>query len=1211
MTRSVWMRIALLGLLACLSAAVPGAGFENGIPSGWTCEGNCGTSPEDGVVTLSPTGAAQYGWVATTGSSFRGATLPGIGGTNGSRLRSPLFSAESGEELAFYFNYVTTDGGGYADYAWARVLDESMEQVALLFTARTRSTGNIVPGFGMPEVEAQLTPESVEIIRGGPAWSPLGTDSGRCYSSGCGYTGWVHSGYVFPEIGNYVLELGVVNWRDTRYQSGLAFDGVMVGGQPIDGDPDYRNVTVIATLSSEGIELDPDSFAVSPERVETFADRIEIEWSFETFTIGRLEDLDFGVTVMDPQPGEHRPVVDQVVITYTDLTGREHTRLLGPQGVDVLPSGFDIALSTDKSSYLPGEAVSVSVEIANLDAVDATATATIEVRDGAGAVVAVLPGIDALAVAAGALVSVTPRLIDTSGLYAGDYEVVLRLIEEDGGSSHEVVSAFRIDAPQDTGLGASVNTDQAVYAPLETVVITARFRNTAPNLQLEGYTASLQVLDVAGSPMWSDELALRTLMPGSQQDMVRSMPLGSAPAGVYQVVLTVRDAEGVSRAVTSTEFGVLSTSETGAGLSGSVSATPDPVLRSESLYLEARLSNHGNDALVDLPVTLTLLDPENEQELASWSKTLDLPRDGVASLTGSWSALEPAGTVLMAVLSAEIQGEVRVLDHAAVGVEEKFLSTPALGGRGRLLVLMDAPRREQCEGVGGMQWDLMPPGGLIHGDTLQVSLFDGSGLLLDTETARIGDGFPVDRNPGQEANLGIQALTVNGIRLLVEASEAGEALTGHVRLLATVQQEDGTVREFDTGLVETACGDYPETGMELGAFTFAGVHPLSADGVAEQRDFLTSLLRDAGWFHTIVTDRDAFARELRSGGYSAYLLLSSDVALKPQVERELREAIYGGAGIVMAGGRDHRNQQLMMDGDSLDVFGVRIVGMLPEATGIEPVAGAPIDVPEAGFPDSEWSLALRLVGAVPVAEYRVPRGRPQDGTAMAVHQFGSGRAVIAGFDMLAQAHAQGAEGVFARLLLDALEHVQPAPGLHRAGMAVPVHWRILNRGDLASVRLTLETADGVLLDPGVGVPLDPYTVVFDLEFAAGEELERVFWWLLPDDVEDAWVSAKIELREGVSLVEYGTSRHRFQVSSPPSFDEVRVGLLGRLEFHADYGRALEKLDQAYSFHERGDPEKAVFHLLKVADWLARIHEPEARQLREALSWLIRGISGEI
>ncbi|MEY6434228.1 hypothetical protein ABC977_17670, partial [Thioalkalicoccus limnaeus] len=925
---------------------------------------------------------------------------------------------------------------------------------------------------------------------------------------------------------------------------------------------------------------------------------------------GRLAELDFDVIVLDPQPGEHRPVVVQVVITYKDLTGRLHTRLLGSQGIDVLPSGFDIALSTDKDSYVTGETIRIAVDIANLDAVDATATATMELQDSSGAVVAALPGIEALVVGAGELIAVTPRLFDTAGLYVGDYRVVLRLIEE-GGSNHEVFSAFRVDAPVDTGMGASVSTDQATYDPVETVTVTARLRNTAPNQQLEGYTASLAVMDAAGSELWRDSLALPALMPGGQQDVVRSMPLAAAPAGTYRVVLAARDASGAVRAVADTEFQVLSTRETGAGLAGSVSLAPDPVLRSEVLHLEAELHNHGNDALEGLPVTLTLLDPERQQVLASWPETMDLARDGSATLTGSWSVHEPAGTLLMAVLSAEIQGETRVLGHASVRVEDRFVSTATLGDYGRLLVLLDPPRRDQCRGLTAMQLVLVPPGGLVPGDTLDVSLYDGSGQLLDVKTARIGDGLPVDRTTGKDANLSLDALTADQIRMVIEAPDPQKTLEGGYGLLARVKHQDGVVQAFHSGSVPAGCDDHPEAGTPVGAFTFVRAHSWSADGRAEQRDFLASLLLDAGWFHTIVTDRDAFARELRGGGYSTYLLLSSDVALKPQVQRELREAVYGGAGILMAGGRDHRNQQLMMDGGSSDVFGVRIVGMLPQVTGIEPVFGIPLDVPDASFPHSERSQALRLTGAMPLAEYRVLRGRPQDRTAMAWHEFGFGNTIIAGFDILGQAYADGAEGLFARLLLDAIDHVEPDLGRHRPGMTVPVYWQIRNHGESASVRLTLETADGPLLDPGMGLLLDPYTVMFDFDLAAGDEQERVFWWQLPEAIDDAWISARLQWREGETLSDYGTTQHRFEIWPGLTFAHVQDWLLDRLEFHPDYARALRAFEQASFFYERGDPEKALFHLLKVADWLARIQEPEARELRQALSWLIHGVSSEI
>jgi len=195
-------------------------------------------------------------------STNNGVTGVGLGlgnETNGSVLRSSLFSANAGEDLAFQFNYVTSDGAGFADYGWAQLLNESNEVVALLFTARTTPDGNSVPGFGMPEIAATITPSQVDIIDGGPAWSPLGGSSGACYiavGQGCGYTDWVQSLYTIADEGNYYLEFGVVNWTDQAFQSGLAFAGITVGGTPIGPGPTPGiTVSAPATLSLLGLGL--------------------------------------------------------------------------------------------------------------------------------------------------------------------------------------------------------------------------------------------------------------------------------------------------------------------------------------------------------------------------------------------------------------------------------------------------------------------------------------------------------------------------------------------------------------------------------------------------------------------------------------------------------------------------------------------------------------------------------------------------------------------------------------------------------------------------------------------------------------------------------------------------------------------------------------------------------------------------------------------
>jgi hypothetical protein len=236
--------------LVSLFFGVMFAGIGNAalIPTGWTCQGTCGSSGADGVVSLAPTGNSQYQWISTSDGAKGVGELP-IGPlgheTDGSTLATSVFSATAGKSLNFYFNYVTSDGSGFADYAWAELFSSTNSPVALLFSARTEPSGSIVPGAGLPPPMATLTPASVPIIPGGPTWSPLGSSSGACYAAGCGYTRWVNSNYVITTSGNYYLEVGVTNWLDTLFDSGLALDGVTVGGVPISPTPEPGTLLLI------------------------------------------------------------------------------------------------------------------------------------------------------------------------------------------------------------------------------------------------------------------------------------------------------------------------------------------------------------------------------------------------------------------------------------------------------------------------------------------------------------------------------------------------------------------------------------------------------------------------------------------------------------------------------------------------------------------------------------------------------------------------------------------------------------------------------------------------------------------------------------------------------------------------------------------------------------------------------------------------------
>jgi hypothetical protein len=246
-----------------------------------TCIGNCGTSSgADGVVGLAPNGRSTYDWVSTNGGVIGAARIPGFEGTggsggggdqgasvsgfsqatgggpgnvtNGSELISDAFFATAGQNVSFSFNYVTTDGSEFNDYAFAQLINAADGSVAAnLFTARTKPSGVIVPGADLPAVEATLNPFDVQ-IKAGTDWSPLGPDSGRCFDSGCGNTGWVNSNYVIDTAGSYRLRFGAANWNDQIFDSGLAFSGLLLDGNVIGDGSSADNPLLPDTIGPNG-----------------------------------------------------------------------------------------------------------------------------------------------------------------------------------------------------------------------------------------------------------------------------------------------------------------------------------------------------------------------------------------------------------------------------------------------------------------------------------------------------------------------------------------------------------------------------------------------------------------------------------------------------------------------------------------------------------------------------------------------------------------------------------------------------------------------------------------------------------------------------------------------------------------------------------------------------------------------------------------------
>lgn len=920
----------------------------------------------------------------------------------------------------------------------------------------------------------------------------------------------------------------------------------------------------------------------------------------------------------------------------------------------------EIAVATDASIYGPNQAVVLQSAITNTGALSGKFIAELRVEDIQGAVLASFSGIDTGALASGAAINHIEGW-NTATYLAGPYVLRGILRTPDGDIIGEDKAFFYIQHPDNAGPAVTLRTttDKPVYHTTDNVQIMDLVTNLSTNVLVQGATLHLEVAAPDATQLLATDIPLRDLTPQSLEDIYTPLALVDAAQGTYPVHAEVLDSQGAVLAQADTSFQVQD--DMSKSIVGSVSAQYLELYRGDTQVCTDVITNTGTSDINALRIQQLAVNVDTLDEISATELTQDLASgaDTTAVRSLDTSGYEPGGHAC--ILQAEIDGEWKILDYAVFKVLEPPInidSTFETGTRGRLLVLLD-DNNCGC-------WKLPTHGGHLF---CEANMHKHGCDHRDKKECSNQVGGWFDHKDPQ--------WTKHCDQLCSSCGEKG-SLSSDVWVQGNVVAKEAHQSGFSfehKGKEDDEFGMYKLTGCDTkpGRHGGHGGHgpqcesdpygPKEAPNLSEQRAYLESLLKADGWSYTIVTDAESFTRELRSGGYQIYALFNERVKLPEQVQKELREAVNRGEGLLVAGNHDERNGRLN------EALGIQWRGHRNDATGILFEDSQLQLTGEENFTYADIVARITSQGADTVASFLSAekphrggygKGRSKGGCggkqdkgdhdknragscngkpdkcgqdkqhggcdgkpdkcgqdkqhggcnnkpdiAVTTHKYGQGRAMYAAFDLLAQATAAGDTSKLADLIRTSLQHVHSQTITPVSAGVVPVTIKLTNQGIATPGRVVITLPDdSAVIDPGAAIEGDDSKLIWTFDLAEGQELTLNFWLRLPETAGPVSIDA---------LIQTGLD--------PDYLDYEALNLLITPEQRGDLAQVLAEIDvlngesqrywpvsitlqKAQSYLEKEHYCKALKYLIMATDKLIRIDHEKADEIRLQVDWVI-------
>jgi hypothetical protein len=164
----------------------------------------------------------------------------------------------------------------------------------------------------------------------------------------------------------------------------------------------------------------------------------------------------------------------------------------------------------------------------------------------------------------------------------------------------------------------------------------------------------VKVFDSDGAQIFSHGHSIDVLLPNALRDFTATETLNNVPEGVYTVEQDLLDSELRVLDHNETIYLVGATRDSGFGLTGTIVADPHSLRVGETVTLTANITNLGNSAMTDLPLTIYILDPDLGQIVTQFNQTSSIAQGGSVPFNTAWATSGRVGATYLAVLAATI-----------------------------------------------------------------------------------------------------------------------------------------------------------------------------------------------------------------------------------------------------------------------------------------------------------------------------------------------------------------------------------------------------------------------------------------------------------------------------------------------------------------------------------------------------------------------------